>query len=292
MNEHLRLLHAGPQLLSASLRQQYWIPRMKQVIRPVLHRCLPCFNLKAAASQQLMRQLPLARVTVARPFVNAGIDYVGPFEIKSGNTGSRTTTKCYAALFICMAATKAIHLELVSNLTSDAFIAALKCFIARRGLIDHLYSDNGSNFVGANRELKAFFKSEEFSRQMHDYAAKTQFQWHFIPPNSPHFGGLWEAGVKSLKYHWKRTVGKELLTFEEFSTLLTQVEACLNSRPLIALSSEPNDPSYLSPGHFLIGAPLTSLPEPDFTSTTINSLSRWQRVQRFNQQLWKRWSAD
>ena len=201
---------------------------MKQVIRPVLHRCLPCFKLKAAASQQLMGQLTLARVTVAHPFVNAGIDYVGPFEIKSGNTRSRTTTKCYIALFICMA-TKAIHLELVSNLTSEAFIAALKRTIARRGFIDHLYSDNGSNFVGANRELKAFFKSEEFSRQVHDYATKTQFQWHFIPPNSPHFGGLWEAGVKSLKYHWKRTVGKELLTFEEFSTLLTQVEACLNS---------------------------------------------------------------
>jgi hypothetical protein len=103
MNEHLRLLHAGPQLLSASVRQQYWIPRMKQVIRPVLHRCLPCFKLKAAASQQLMGQLPLARVTVARPFLNSGIDYVGQFEIKSGNTRCKTTTKCYIALFICMA---------------------------------------------------------------------------------------------------------------------------------------------------------------------------------------------
>jgi len=259
--------------LSAYFRQQYWIPRMKQVICPVLHRCLPCFKLKAAASQQLTGQLPLARVTVARPFVNVGIDYVGPFEIKSGNTRSKTTTKCYVALFICMA-TKAIHLELVSSLTSEAFISALKHFIARRGLIDHLYSDNGSNSVGADRELKAFFKSKEFLRQVHDYAAKTQFQWHFIPPNSPHFGGLLEAGVKSLKYHWKRNVGivgKALLTFEEFSTLLTQTEVCLNSRPLIALSSEPNDPCYLSPGHFL-----TSLPEPDFTSTAMNSLSRWQ----------------
>jgi hypothetical protein len=133
MNEHLRLLRAGLQLLSASLRQQYRIPRIKQVIRPVLHRCLPCFKLKAAALQQLMGQLPLARVTVARQFLDAGIDYVGPFEIKSGNTRSKTTTKCYVALFICMA-TKAIHLELFSNLTPEAFIAAPKRFIARRGL--------------------------------------------------------------------------------------------------------------------------------------------------------------
>jgi hypothetical protein len=89
MNEHLKVLHAAPQLLSASLRQQYWIPRMKQVIRPVLHRCLQCFKLRAAASQRLMGQLPLARVTVAHPFLNAGIEYVGPFEIKSGNTTSK-----------------------------------------------------------------------------------------------------------------------------------------------------------------------------------------------------------
>jgi hypothetical protein len=103
----------------------------------------------------------MAGVTVSHPFVNAGIDYVGPFEIKSGNTRSKTTTKCYVALFICMA-TKAKHLELVSNLTSEAFIAALECFIARRGLIDHLYSDNGSNFVGANRELKEFLRLKSF----------------------------------------------------------------------------------------------------------------------------------
>jgi len=113
-NEHLRLLHAGPQLLNASLRQQYWMPRIKQVIRPMLHCCLPCFKLKAAASQQLMSQLPLTRITVARQFLNAGIDYVGSFEINGGNTRSKTTTKCYIALFICMA-TKAIHLELVSS---------------------------------------------------------------------------------------------------------------------------------------------------------------------------------
>jgi hypothetical protein len=189
---------------------------MNQVIRPLLHRCFPCFKLKAAASQQLKGQLPLARVTVARPFLNAVLDYVGLFEINSGNTRSKITTRCYLVLFICMA-TKAIHLELVSNLTSEAFIAALKSFTPRRGLIDHLYGDNGSNFVGTNRELKAFFKIEGFLRQVHDYAAKTQFQWHLITPNSPHFGGLWEAGFKSLEYHWKRIVGKILLILRDLA---------------------------------------------------------------------------
>ena len=153
---------------------------------------------------------------------------MGAFEIKGGNTRSKTITKCYISLYICMA-TKTIHLELVSDLTSEAFIAALKGFIARRGLVDHLYTDSGSNFIGANRELKVFFKSEEFLRQVHSSAIQTQFQWHFIPTNSPHFGGLWGAGVKSLKYHWKIIVGEVLLTFEEFNTLITQIETCLNS---------------------------------------------------------------
>jgi hypothetical protein len=98
--------------------------------------------------------------------------------------------------------------------------------------------------------------------------------------------------VKSLKYHWKRIVSKAVMTFEEFNTLITQIEACLNSRPLTALSNDPNDPSYLSPGDFLMGAPLTTLPEPDITNATMNSLCRLRRVQRFNQQLWKRWSSD
>ena len=116
----------------ASLRKQYWVLRIKQVICLVLHRCMPRSKLKAAASQQLMGQLPLARVTVTRPFLNAGIDYVGPFEIKGGNTRSKTSTECYIALFICMA-TKAVHLELVSNLMSEAFIAAMKHFIVEEG---------------------------------------------------------------------------------------------------------------------------------------------------------------
>ena len=103
----------------------------------------------------------LAKSNSGTLIFKCGIDYVGSFEIKNDNTRSKTTNKCYVALFICVA-TKAIHLELVSNLTSEAFIAALQRFIARRWLIDHLYSDNGSNFVGTNRELKAFCKSEEF----------------------------------------------------------------------------------------------------------------------------------
>ena len=114
--------------------------------------------------------------------------------------------------------------------------------------------------------------------------------WNFIPPHGPHFGGLWEAAVKSMKYHLRRTLGSRVATYEELSTLLTEIEACLNSRPLCALSDDPFNPTYLSPGHFLIGEPLTQLPA-DYTDVKCNRLSRWQICQQL-QQFWQRWSSD
>jgi hypothetical protein len=133
---------------------------------------LPCFKLKAAASQQLMGQLPFARITVARPFVITGIDYGGAFEIKSGNARSKTTTSYYVTLFICMA-TKAIHFELVPYLISEEFTAALKRRIARRELIGHMCSDNGSNFARGSGDSKALFKCAELLRQANDYSKDT-----------------------------------------------------------------------------------------------------------------------
>jgi hypothetical protein len=155
--KHQRLLHAGPQCLLASLRQKYWIPRGRQIIRSVLHKCLPCFKQRAAASQQLMGQLPIARVQTAQPFVNCGVDYAGPFYVQQGSPRSKIQVECYVFIFICLAV-KAIHLELVSNLTSDAFITAVRRFIARREKCLNLYSDNGTTFVGAHHELQELGK--------------------------------------------------------------------------------------------------------------------------------------
>ncbi|XP_030765048.1 uncharacterized protein LOC115889242 [Sitophilus oryzae] len=148
--------------------------------------------------------------------------------------------KAYICLFVCMA-TKALHLELVSDLSSETFLGALLRFISRRGRCNHIYSDCGTNFVGASRELINMLKSA---------AEQEQISWHFNPPSAPHFGGLWEAGIKSVKTHIKRVIGDQLLTYEEFYTLMVQIEAVLNSRPLCPQSSDPNDLSVLTPGHF------------------------------------------
>ena len=117
-------------------------------------------------------------------------------------------------------------------------------------------------------------------------------KFKFIPPYAPHFGGLWEAGVKSCKYHIRRVIGTAHLTYEEFSTVLAQIEAVLNSRPISPLSSDPDDMLPLSPGHFLIGRPLTAPAAEDLTSNPVHRLSRYERVEQIRQHFWQRWSKE
>ncbi|GFV68853.1 integrase catalytic domain-containing protein [Trichonephila clavipes] len=161
----------------------------------------------------------------------------------------------------------AVHLDIVTDLTSNAFIATLKRFIFRRGKCAKLYSDNATNFVGANIELKKMFnlvcKPDE---ALASYMASEGIDWKFLPPRAPNFGGLWEAGVKSFKFYLKRVVGNIRLTYEEFLTVIIQIEGMLNSRPLVPLSSDLDDLNVLTPSHFLIGRSITSIVEPDLTN--------------------------
>lgn len=197
-------------------------------------------------------------------------------------------------VFLCFA-TKAVHCKLVSSLSSESFLNAFKRFIARRNLVANVCTYNRTNFVGANKELKKLYKivsSSSYKEKFVDTFSKDGINWHFIPPNSPHFGGLWEAAVKSFKYHIKRTVGNSLLNFEEMYTLLSQIESILNSRPLCPISNDPNALSYITPGHFLIGESLTSIPESSLLELSINRLSRWQYIERLRQHFWSRWQKE
>ena len=166
---------------------------------------------------------------------------------------------------MCSLTVKAVHLELVSDLTSEAFIACLRRFIARRGKPSHIWSDHGTNFVGANRELKElveFLSEQKNAKKVSEFCSSQKIDWSFIPEHAPHFGGLWEAAVKSLKTHLKKVTLNVKLTFEEVCTFLTQIEACLNSRPLVVLPSDDDCIEALTPGHFLIGRSLEALPDP------------------------------
>ena len=187
-----------------------------------------------------MGDLPAFRITQLKCFSHTTLDYVGPVSITMGKYRGSKVSKAYICIFVC-GATKAVHIELVSSLSPDAFIAALRRFVARRGTCSAIYSDCGTNFKVANKQLQKSFK----------YASESlSIKWHFNPPASPHINGLSEAGVRSVKTHLHRVIVDQVLTYEELLTFLKQIEAILNSRRLCAQSSDPNDLSPLT-GHSL-----------------------------------------
>ncbi|XP_060845431.1 uncharacterized protein LOC132925016 [Rhopalosiphum padi] len=248
------------------------------------------FRARPQFTTPLMAPLTSVCVTIARPFANSGIDLCSPIFVRSG-LRKISPTKSYICVFVCMV-TRAIHLELLSSLSTDDFLAALSRFMSRRGQCRDLHSDNDTNFVGADRILKTYFKATVNSNKVHDFLTMRDITWHFIPPAAPHFGGLWESAVKSAKRHLLRVSKGVLLTFDETRTLLCQIEAALNSRPLSPLSLDPNDFNALTPGHFLIGSSLMLPPEPNMSSVPLNWLKRYQLMRQQMQIFWKRWSLE
>lgn len=289
---HLRCLHGGPLLTISLLRQQYWIIGHRPFVRNAIRKCVPCARERAQVPTQIMGNLPAARAgQTQRAFLHTGLDYTGPVLVRSSKGRGYKAHKAYLAVFVCMS-TRAIHLELVSDYTSESFIAAYRRFTARRGLPTDIYSDNGTTFQGAETELQSAFNNAVNDPNIGNTVATDGTNWHFIPPGAPHFGGLWEAGVKSAKHHLKQVIGAHTLTYEEFNTLITQIEACLNSRPIGPQLTDPSEFSALTPGHLLIGAPLLSIPEPTLLNLNENRLSRWQLVQQMLESFWKRWSVE
>ncbi|KMQ86875.1 hypothetical protein RF55_14025 [Lasius niger] len=273
---HERNLHTGPQATLAAIRHKFWPLNARAKIRKIIRNCIVCFRANLIGSCAIMGELPSHRVQPSRPFSICGVDYGGPLYIREGRRRNAKTVKAYIAIFVCFS-TKAVHIELVSDMSSETFINALKRFMARRGKVSHIYSDNDTNFVGASKELQKLynlFKDEQHKLHLKKFLSEDNITWHFIPPNAPNFGGLWEAAIKSTKTHLRRITGQISLNYEEMYTLLAQIEAILNSRPTTAMSNDPNDLSFLTPGRFLIGDSLSTPAEPDITRVQQNRLSR------------------
>ena len=233
LRAHFDCDHGGPQLTHSRLSESVWIINARSLIRSVILHCKTCLRFSRRFKPPLMGDLPDGRVTPSRLFTHCGVDYAGPFETKSQSARASKRHKSYLALFVCFA-TKAVHLQLASDMTTKCFLAAFRRFVSRRGLPQKMYSDNGKKFTGAAKELSNLVQQLSRDPDLLDFSSQRGIAWHFNPPSAPHFGGLWEAGVKSIKSHLKRTIGLSVLTFEELTTVLTQVEACLNSRPLVS----------------------------------------------------------
>ncbi|XP_014209986.1 uncharacterized protein LOC106640447 [Copidosoma floridanum] len=237
-----------------------------------------------------MAPLPDSRVTPSRAFGHTGVDYAGPFSVLASKGRGIRTTKGNIAVFVCMT-TKALHLELVGDLSTAAFLGALARFTGRRGRPSELWSDNATCFRRADLKLLEALQIAEIDWDLVAGSLASQsIAWHFIPPGAPHFGGLWEAAIKSVKGHLRRAIGSRHLTYEEFSTVLVGIEMVLNGRLLTPLSGDPSDLEVLTPGHFLVGAPLDSIIQPGPPTENLDALSHWDLVRAIRAQFWSRWS--
>jgi hypothetical protein len=198
IDAHRATLHGGPQLTLRTLREEYWVIGGRGLVKKHIRRCVICAHQAAKLPTQLMGNLPEPCVNLSPPFFHTDIDYAGPFGILP--FVGRGQRKHYIALFICLA-TKTIHLEIVEDYTTAGFLAAFRRFVSRRDLTAHMYSGNGPNFHGADREVQTSFQAIRTDSTLQASLANDGVQWHFIPSAAPHFGRFWEAGVKSLKFH-------------------------------------------------------------------------------------------
>ncbi|XP_070142318.1 uncharacterized protein [Drosophila kikkawai] len=239
---------------------------------------------------QLMGELPKERTSFSRPFTYTGMDYAGPFDIQNYTGRACLITKGYVLVFVCFS-TKAIHLEPTSDLTTEKFLAAFARFVSRRGCPRQVQSDNGKTFVGAAAVLSREFLQAVKESVTNAYSHQ-ELLWQFIPPGAPHMGGLWEAGVKSFKTLFYKSTATRKYTFEELSTLLAKIEACLNSRPLAPMSEDPTDLLALTPGHFLVGGPLLATVEPEIKGASTSIINRWQHLKALHQQFRLRWKEE
>ncbi|XP_058128539.1 uncharacterized protein LOC131292818, partial [Anopheles ziemanni] len=293
VHQHSKLLHGGISHTLSAVRDGFWPLNGRKAVRSAIRKCHECCRANPHPIEQPEGQLPVDRVTANDAFICTGIDYCGPIYLKPIHRKA-AARKAYICIFVCLS-TKAVHLELVSDLSTAAFLMALDRFVYRKGRPTHIYSDNGTNFIGAKNALHAIYamlnhtKSKE---QIDKHLADDAIQWHLIPPRAPNFGGLWEAAVKVAKTHLVRQLGAASLSEEEMATVLAKIEGCMNSRPLTPLSSDPNDLEALTPAHFLIKRPLQPLPEFNASCASQNQLAKYQRLQRFTQSFWDRWCNE
>ncbi|XP_043198840.1 uncharacterized protein LOC122368706 [Amphibalanus amphitrite] len=286
---HERIGHAGRQCVLAELRKSFWLIKANTAVRRCLHQCLRCRRLFRTTETQKMADLPADRIQQSeQPWVSTGVDYFGPFYTKRG----RGQVKRYGVIFTCLAI-RAVHLEVVEILSSDSFICALKRFAARRGSqIRIMRSDNGTNFVGADRELK---KELEFlvqhEAQIRRDLINRGIEWRWNPPGASHFGGAWERLIRSVRKILSGLLREQTFTDETLTTFLCEVESIMNNRPLVPVTSDPRDDLPLTPNHLLH---LRSVLLPASMVTDIDAFSKknWKRASFLAEQFWRRWRAE
>lgn len=281
---HAAFNHGNHQTVMNELRQRYHIIGLRNVIRYICNKCQWCRTYRGTPSKIPLGDLPPERLAQSQPpFTATAVDYFGPIQVTVG----RRLEKRWGALYTCLT-TRAVHLELATSLSASSMIMSLRRMMARRGTPTVIYSDNGTNFVGAEREITEAMQSNEDS--MKAFASEKLITWKRIPPGAPNMGGAWERLVRSVKTALRVTLKEKFPHDEVLHTLLLEAEHVINSRPLTPVN--PNlEEEALTPNHFLIGRSSGMTPFGSFKDTPINSHS-WRAVQTLADTFWSRWSAE
>ena len=280
---------AGTNHTLSALSQRFWILKGREEIRECENNCKECQRRKFKASEQIMAPLPSIRLKKPlQAFGRVSVDYGGPFVTIQGR--GRKRTKRYLCLFTCLMS-RAVHLEMAYALDTDSFLNAFYRMVCRRGKPEEVLSDNGTNFVGANAELKALVDQLDENRIKSSMANKG-IKWHFNPPAGPHFGGVFETMIKSAKKAIYSILSNADVTDEELSTAFNGAEDLINSRLLTYQSSNIKDEIPLTPNHFLFGRTGGQFAPESVDENDFSPKKRWRRAQELVKHIWNRWMKE
>ena len=284
---HRKIGHAGLTHTFCAVKERFWLLRGSSRIRKVLGNCVECRRVGTSPAVQQMANLPDARLQVSQSvFFHTGCDCFGPFLVKQG----RSLVKRWGCIFTCMTV-RAVHLEVLHSLSTDSFIPALRRFISRRGKIGHLYSDNGSNFVGANRVLKEALKEWNMGK-ISNFLLQNEIEWSYNTPLASHFGGCWERLIRSVRRTMASFMPGATFTEEGLVTLFAEAEAIINSRPLTPVSFVDELERPLSLNDLLVLRPDVGLPPARTTDSDLVASKSWRQVQAHADLFWKRWVRE
>ncbi|XP_039438455.1 uncharacterized protein LOC120419726 [Culex pipiens pallens] len=288
---HRRFLHANGETVVNEVRQRFFVSMLRTEVRKIPGRC-PLCKLKIAMEGKTlaiprMAPLPAARLQAfVRPFSYTGIDYFGPIAVRV----NRGTQKRWIALFTCLT-TRAVHLEVVHSLTTESCKQAFRRFIGRRGAPAEIRSDRGTNFVGANNELRQ--EMNKIDGQLAETFTNTNTRWIFNPPAAPHMGGAWERLVRSVKTALTAMYTSRVPNEETLATLVVEAESIVNSRPLTFIPLQSEQQEALTPNHFLLLSS-SGVVQPPKTSAETKLACRgdWQLCQTMLDNFWRRWIRE
>ena len=288
---HEKVQHQGKGLTINEIRSNgYWIVGINRAVAAHLHQCVTCRKLRRSTEEQRMADLPSERVDPSPPFTYCGMDCFGPLFTKQG----RKVQKRYGLLFTCFCC-RAIHIEMLDDMSTDAFINGLRCFIALRGAVREIKCDQGTNFVGAKNELNEALKQLDANR-LSMFLAEKQCDFSMNTPHASHAGGVWERQIRTVKNVLRSTLSTSSGRLDDASlrTFLYEAAAIVNSRPLTVDNlNDLDSPEPLTPNHLLTMKSTAALPPPGrFIKEDMYARKRWRRVQYLAEQFWSRWRRE